>query len=343
MKTTLLCIIIAAANVCVQPVLAQLSQAGGYFGSFGSNEVFISIGNKDAVQVLIMDKAGRTVDFSALTSLNASDGASGVTLKGRQFSFQIRDAVARGTIAGTTFSASREPIFGAFFAKAGGYSGVFQEDNLTTHLASLTIFPSGKVVVLQSYSLGDKLGVGQLNQAGQITVPMSDGSTYFFAFNPNPALWVAASGDVLVGGRKVYSYVLFGNDNSRMSNIATRGNVTPSSPMIAGFVVTEYAKTVLIRGVGPTLSLFGVSSACPDTQISLFSGQTVIATNSDWGQNSNLSELGTATAQVGAFALGAGSRDSALLVTLEPGAYTVLVGAQGASGGEALVEVYAVN
>jgi hypothetical protein len=69
----------------------------------------------------------------------------------------------------------------------------------------------------------------------------------------------------------------------------------------------------------------------------------VIATNSDWGQNSNLSDLGTATAQVGAFALGSGSRDSALLVTLEPGAYTVLVGAQGTAGGEALVEVYAVD
>jgi hypothetical protein len=324
-------------------LVAQISQAGGYFGTFGNNEVFISIANKDAVQVLIMDKTGRTVDFSPLTSLSASDGASGVTLKGRQFSFQIRDAVARGTIAGATFSASRESMFGPFFSKSGSYSGVFQEDNLTTHLASVSIFPSGKVVILQSYSLGDKLGVGQLNQAGQITVPMSDGSTYFFAFNPNPALWVAASGDVLVGGRKVYSYVLFGNDNSRMSNIATRGNVTPSSPMIAGFVVTQYAKTVLIRGVGPTLSLFGVSTACPDTQISLFSGQTVIATNADWGQNSNLSDLGTATAQVGAFALGAGSRDSAMLVTLEPGAYTVLVGAQGTTGGEALVEVYLVN
>ena len=62
-----------------------------------------------------MDKTGRTVDFSPLTSLSASDGASGVTLKGRQFSFQIRDAVARGTIAGATFSASRESMFGAFF------------------------------------------------------------------------------------------------------------------------------------------------------------------------------------------------------------------------------------
>jgi hypothetical protein len=266
-----------------------------------------------------------------------------VTIKGRQFSFQIRDSVARGTIAGVPFTAAKESNFGAYTAKSGFYSGVFQEDNLTTHLASLSVLPSGRVLVIQSYSLGDKIGVGQINQVGQVTAAMSDGTSYFFNFNPNPALWVAASGDILAGGRRLYSYVFFGNTSSRMSNIATRGSIAPGAPLIAGFVITEVAKTVLIRGVGPTLALLGVPNACPDTQISLYSGQTVIAANSDWGLSPNPAEVVTATAQVGGFSLLSGSKDAALLVTLEPGAYTVLVGTQSNVGGEALVEVYAVN
>jgi hypothetical protein len=47
--------------------------------------------------------------------------------------------------------------------------------------------------------------------------------------------------------------------------------------------------------------------------------------------------------QVGAFALTAGSRDAALLVTLKPGSYTAQVkAAQSASSGVALIEIYEV-
>jgi hypothetical protein len=327
----------------VGSLVAQLSQAGAYSATVGTNDVFITIGKKTAAQLLLIDRAGRTVDLSSLSSLNASDSVSGVTIKGRQYSFQVRDSVARGTLGGVSFTAAKEPIFGAFYARSGGYSGVFQEDNLTTHVASITIFPSGKVMILQSNSLAERLGFGQINQFGQITASMSDGAAYSLSFNPNPELWLTANGDVFSNGRRTYSYVMFGAATSRMPNIATRGVVSSGAPMIAGFVVTQYAKTVLIRGVGPTLASFGVTTACPDTQISLFSGQTVIAANQDWGQAANPSEAATAASFVGAFPLATGGKDAAMLVTLEPGPYTVLVGPQGAVGGEALVEVYEVN
>lgn len=327
----------------ISSLLAQLSQAGGYAATVGTNDVFISISKKTAAQLLVIDRAGRTVDLSSLSSLDASDSVSGVTIKGRQYAFQVRDSVARGTLGGVSFTAAKEPIFGAFYAKSGGYSGVFQEDNLNTHVASLTIFPSGKVMILQSNSLADRIGFGQINQFGQITASMSDGASYSLSFNPNPELWLTANGDVFSNGRRTYSYVMFGAATSRMANIATRGVVSSGAPMIAGFVVTQYAKTVLIRGVGPTLASFGVTTACPDPQLSLFSGQTVIAMNQDWGQAANPSDTATAAGFVGAFPLAAGTKDAAMLVTLEPGAYTVLVGAQGTVGGEALVEVYEVN
>jgi hypothetical protein len=65
-----------------------------------------------------------------------------------------------------------------------------------------------------------------------------------------------------------------------------------------------------------------------------------IGTNTGWGGGSALT---AAFAQVGAFALPAGSADSALLVTLPSGSYTVEVAGTNNSTGVALVEVYEVK
>jgi len=84
--------------------------------------------------------------------------------------------------------------------------------------------------------------------------------------------------------------------------------------------------------------------------VSVFSGSTVIAQNDDWsvptpiaGQTAaTAAELTAAAQSVGAFALGAGSRDAAVLVTLAPGAYTAQVAGAGTTTGVALVEIYEV-
>ena len=60
------------------------------------------------------------------------------------------------------------------------------------------------------------------------------------------------------------------------------------------------------------------------------------------GQTILLSQVGLASAQVGAFSLAANSKDAAILVTLEPGAYTAQVSGVGATTGTALVEIYEV-
>jgi hypothetical protein len=91
------------------------------------------------------------------------------------------------------------------------------------------------------------------------------------------------------------------------------------------------------------LTQFGVTGANLDPQIFLFSGSSVIAANDNWNQNANTSELIAAAAQTGAFSLSAASRDAVLMVTLEPGAYTVQVASQGSAAGEALVEVYQID
>ena len=127
---------------------------------------------------------------------------------------------------------------------------------------------------------------------------------------------------------------------ARIVNLSARGFAgSASSALVAGFVVSGAAgETLLIRGIGPGLAAYGVPGTLPTTRISLFDshGQS-LATNTGWDGSSSLATL---FAQVGAFALSPGSADSALVVSLPPGAYTVeLSGAAGESG-VGLVELY---
>jgi hypothetical protein len=113
------------------------------------------------------------------------------------------------------------------------------------------------------------------------------------------------------------------------------------SGLTVGFVVggATTAK-VLVRAIGPTLGAapFSVPGAVADPQLTLFSGQTSIGTNDNWGGTAALT---SAFNSVGAFALPPTSRDAALVATLQPGSYTVEVSGIGTSG-LALVEVYEV-
>jgi len=123
-------------------------------------------------------------------------------------------------------------------------------------------------------------------------------------------------------------------------NLSARSVVTPGAPITAGFVISgTTAKTVVLRGVGPALSSFGLSPALAHPQLTLLSASgTVVATNTGWGGTSTLS---TAFTSVGAFPLATTSADSALTATLQPGAYTLTVSdAANDSGGLALAELY---
>ena len=70
------------------------------------------------------------------------------------------------------------------------------------------------------------------------------------------------------------------------------------------------------------------------------SDQEMVSSNDDWGDNPDVAAVVSSTMEVGAFSLVEGSKDSALLIWLEPGAYTAKV--RGADGGTgvALIEVY---
>ncbi|MDO8545551.1 MAG: NHL repeat-containing protein [Opitutaceae bacterium] len=131
-----------------------------------------------------------------------------------------------------------------------------------------------------------------------------------------------------------------GTPATRLTNVSARAfSGTGLSALTAGFVIAGTGtETLLIRGIGPALTQFGVGGALAAPQLTLFnSAGQVIGNNAGWGGGSVLT---AAFAQVGAFPLPAFSADSALLVTLPAGLYTVQVSGANASTGIALIEVY---
>ena len=131
----------------------------------------------------------------------------------------------------------------------------------------------------------------------------------------------------------------------RLSSTSIRARVgVGAEVLIPGLTIRGNAsRTVLIRAAGPALSAFGVGGALAQPVLELFAGQTRLAANTRWTTAPNLPELRTAAANSGAFAFSEANADSAMLVTLAPGSYTIQVSGANRTSGVALVEVYEIR
>lgn len=130
----------------------------------------------------------------------------------------------------------------------------------------------------------------------------------------------------------------------RLQNISTRGPVgTGDNVLIAGLVVAGPApRTFLIRAVGPTLANapYNLTGVLSDPFLQIYQGETLLHENDDWDTPAAAQPALTAAGQaVGAFDLG-DRRNSALLMTLPPGAYTAKVSGFNNATGIALIEIY---
>ena len=179
----------------------------------------------------------------------------------------------------------------------------------------------------------------------------------------NPGAYTAivsgVAGETGVGLVEVYEV---GNTSSRLINMSTRVRVgTQDDVMIGGFIIEGTdSKTLLLRARGPSLADFGVAGVLPDPILQLYSGQTAIARNDDWqsvdplcstgrspcGPMNQIQSIGLDPCQsyqsAGTAPTGC-SRESAMLVTLNPGPYTMIVSGSGGSVGVALLELFEVN
>ncbi len=130
--------------------------------------------------------------------------------------------------------------------------------------------------------------------------------------------------------------------NARFVNLSTRSETgAGANSLIAGFAISgTQPRTILIRAAGPSLARFGVSDALADPLLTLFRGSTLLATNDDWEISRSGAAIAATAQRVGAFPLNSASLDAALLVTLAPGSYSVVVAGADGGSGIALVEVY---
>lgn len=133
---------------------------------------------------------------------------------------------------------------------------------------------------------------------------------------------------------------------STLVNLSNRGYVG-SGPlvMIGGLAVAGPGPVnLLIRGVGPTLSGFGVSGELEDPVLTVRDKDNVIVGSSDdWEDGSLGAALTEISTSVGAFPLEEGSADAALLIVLEPGTYTAVLSGKSGGTGTGLVEIYLVE
>ncbi|MBL9208716.1 MAG: hypothetical protein JNN01_26770 [Opitutaceae bacterium] len=137
--------------------------------------------------------------------------------------------------------------------------------------------------------------------------------------------------------------VTLNTDYARLTNLSVRGFVLGRSrPLIAGLVIRDslgQGLPLVIRGVGPTLGIFGISSAMRDPEVVTYGSSGLkLAENNDWGGGATLT---TAFARVGAFAfVEPTSRDAAMIQTPGAGALTVHVNNRVEEGGSGMIEVY---
>jgi hypothetical protein len=126
---------------------------------------------------------------------------------------------------------------------------------------------------------------------------------------------------------------------STFSNLSTRALVlTGDQVEIAGFIISgNQTKTVVIRGMGPTLSSFGVSGFLPDPILELYDQTSLIAVNDNWLNSSNADSIPESLRPADR------STESVILTTLQPGNYTAILRGKNNSTGIGLIEVYDQN
>jgi hypothetical protein len=129
----------------------------------------------------------------------------------------------------------------------------------------------------------------------------------------------------------------------QLLNISTRAVLSASnddpfhtrSVLIGGFLLTgTEAKTVALRGIGPSLSKFGLGPTLEDPVLELYASGILIASNDNWKatQENAITQNGLALGD---------EREAAMIVTLETRhSYTIILKEKNGRAGYGLVEVY---
>lgn len=131
--------------------------------------------------------------------------------------------------------------------------------------------------------------------------------------------------------------------DTRLVNLSARATVAAGeNALILGIVVggTGHVR-VLLRGIGPSLAAAGVPHSLTAAQISVYDREPrIIAANSDWTTGGTAGDITAIAKWAGAFSIPPSSNESAIVLSLVPGQYTVVLSSANGAEGTALAELY---
>jgi hypothetical protein len=349
---------VATDNIGTQttsaPVTVLVVTNGGgdtvYTGSYqGTSEsgrfAFISVRGKFGTFIAYSTAPTGRVYFLTGIPVETTGNFSSVDSAGRANIVGAASATGvSGTFDGGRFTFIGPVVFGgsSSVVPTGYYGGAFTGRAGSSFTAITGGDGSITAYVTDGASFRDA-GSGLVSATGSFAITTPSGNRISGTIDPATGF---VSGNLTGGPGGTFTGALESGisfSDGFLRNLSTRGQVgTGANVMIAGFVVGgKTSKRVLIRAVGPSLTSFGITGALADPQLDLIgSNNAKIASNDNW---INDADLVAATSRAGAFPLGTNSRDSALLVTLAPGAYTAQVSGVGGTSGVALVELYDID
>jgi hypothetical protein len=217
---------------------------------------------------------------------------------------------------------------------------------------SLTIPGNLQNPTLELHDAGSLLGTNdnwrdtQENEITSTGIPPTDERESAILAYLNPGNFTAvvrgkgdATGIAVVEVYDLGTASLDSSSNAKLAQISTRGTVLGGdNVMIGGFIIHANATKVIVRAIGPELTAFGVAGALQDTVLELHdSSGAVIMSNDDWKASPDqqmILDAGLAPKD---------DRESAIVATLNPGAYTAIVRGKANTTGVALVEVYGLQ
>ena len=266
-------------------------------------------------------------------------------------SSRLRTNASRPLIAGFVVSGtgSKQMLIRAVGPTLGqfGVSGTLADPKLE-------IYSGTKLLAANDNWGGDASVSATASRLGAFSLPASSTDAALLVTLP-PGTYTAqadANGGDGIALVEVYDADTATTPTAKLINLSTRGVVdTGDGVLVAGFVIKgSTPKRVLVRGIGPGLAAFGVSDFISDPAVQVVtSGNVLVAQNDNWGTPQAVAgeptpatsaEISAACTATGAFAMTAGSKDAALVVTLQPGAYSATVSGVNNTTGTALVEVY---
>ena len=333
------------------PLSSEMSFTGLYTGrSTLGREVAAWVEDNSNMQILALSSVTGQKDFYTDGAV-AEDGSvdfssNNSTLSGRidDFYDPIRLFITVSP-SGEIFNLERANDFGPYAHLRGSYLGSITTADLDTTEVTCFISADGDMYLYYNVEeIFDGGGKGKLLSEQSFEYDESAGIkvTGSFQSRTNSSIFGESSIPSRGVGFEKF-FITKTKAGTHMVNISTRGFVGfGDNVMIAGFIIRPTAKTVLIRGIGPSLAGSGVPTPLENPVLTLAETSEGVnpfrITNDNWQD-----DIINAPKIVATGIPPTDFRESAIYVRLEPGAYTVSLGGFANTTGNGLIEVYEVD